>query len=119
MESASEQPAERFGRSTRLSGASTLADSAMKWTPQKTMVDCGTFRPDDGELERVADVVGDLLDLRQLVVVGEDHRVLLAGERPDLLLERADVLRGKIAAGGGVRHRIVHRDDGEAHGWSI
>ena len=45
IESASEQPAERFGRSTRFSGASTFADSAMKWTPQKTIVDCGTFLP--------------------------------------------------------------------------
>jgi hypothetical protein len=43
MESASEQPAERLGSSTRLAGFSTLADSAMKWTPQKTMVDCEAF----------------------------------------------------------------------------
>ncbi len=45
IESASEQPAERFGRSTRLFGARILADSAMKWTPQKRIVDCGTCFP--------------------------------------------------------------------------
>ena len=43
IESASEQPAERLGSSTRFAGFSTFADSAMKCTPQKTMVDCGTF----------------------------------------------------------------------------
>ena len=34
---------------------------------------------DAGQPERVADVVGDLLDLGQLVVVGQDHGVALAG----------------------------------------
>ena len=33
---------------------------------------------DAGQAERVADVVGDVLDLGQLVVVGEDHGVALA-----------------------------------------
>ena len=36
--SASEQPASASGRSTVLSGESTDAVSAMKWTPQKTIV---------------------------------------------------------------------------------
>ena len=31
----------------------------------------------------------------------------------------ADLVRGEIAAGGGARDGIVHRDDGEAHGRSI
>ena len=44
------------------------------------------------EPERVADVIGDVLDLGQLVVVGEDHRAALARERPDLVLKRRDVL---------------------------
>ena len=39
------------------------------------------------EAERVADVVGDVLHLGQLVVVGEDHRVALARERAHLLGE--------------------------------
>jgi hypothetical protein len=40
-ESASEQPAFASGISTRFCGARILAVSAMKCTPQKTMVDCG------------------------------------------------------------------------------
>ena len=36
--------------------------------------------------ERVADVVGDVLHLGQLVVVGEDDRVALAGELAHLLV---------------------------------
>ncbi len=35
--SAREQPAPRSGRSTVRSGAKSLADSAMKWTPQNTI----------------------------------------------------------------------------------
>jgi hypothetical protein len=38
MPAASEQPAPRSGRSTVLSGDRILAVSAMKWTPQKTIV---------------------------------------------------------------------------------
>ena len=45
------------------------------------------------ELQRVAGEVGDLLDLRHLVVVGEDHRVARGGELADLGRERADLLR--------------------------
>jgi hypothetical protein len=44
------------------------------------------------ESERVADVVGNVLDLGQLVIVGEDHRTALGGERPHLFLEEGDVL---------------------------
>jgi len=40
MESASEQPAASSGMRTVLSGERILAVSAMKWTPQKMMVDC-------------------------------------------------------------------------------
>ena len=40
---------------------------------------------DPGQPERVADVVGDVLDLRQLVVVGQDHGVALGGQRTHLL----------------------------------
>ncbi len=39
IESASEQPASASGMSTVLSGARIFAVSAMKWTPQKTIVD--------------------------------------------------------------------------------
>ena len=39
IESASEQPARASGISTVLSGARIFAVSAMKWTPQNTIVD--------------------------------------------------------------------------------
>ncbi len=57
-----------------------MAVSAMKCTPQKTMVPASACGGDPGERQRVADMVGDVLDLRALVVVGEDHGVALAGE---------------------------------------
>ena len=47
-----------------------------------------------GEPERVAHVVGDVLDLGALVVVGEDDGVSFAGERPDLFLQRCEPLGG-------------------------
>ena len=43
------------------------------------------------EPERVADEVGDVLDLRQLVVVGEDDRVALRRQLADLLAESSDL----------------------------
>ena len=43
------------------------------------------LRRDPGQAERVADVVGDVLDLGELVVVGEDHGIALPGELADLL----------------------------------
>ena len=42
--------------------------------------------------QRIADVISDVLDLRELVVVGEDHGVALVRERPDLFLQGRDVL---------------------------
>ena len=39
IEAASEHPASRLGSRTVLSGDSNLAVSAMKWTPQNTIVD--------------------------------------------------------------------------------
>ena len=119
MESASEQPAERLGSSTVLAGFSTLADSAMKWTPQKTMVDCGHLLGLDGELQRVAHHVGQPLDLGQLVVVGQDDRVLLPLQLADLGLDLAHLLGGEVGAGDGVRDRVVDGDDGQAHGRGI
>ena len=47
----------------------------MKCTPQKTIVRLLGGRRLAREAERVADVVGDVLDLGHLVVVGEDHGV--------------------------------------------
>jgi hypothetical protein len=47
----------------------------MKWTPQKTIV-CAS----------VADVIGDVLHLRALVVVREDDGVLLRREAAHLVV---------------------------------
>ena len=92
IESASEQPASRSGISTVFSGDRIDAVSAMKCTPQKAI----TARRRRGRLareaERVADVVGDVLDLGHLVVVREDDRVALARERAHLGLQRGDVV---------------------------
>jgi hypothetical protein len=44
------------------------------------------------QTQRITDVIGDVLDLRELLVVGEDHGVALARERPDLFLQDRDVL---------------------------
>ena len=47
------------------------------------------------QLERVADEIGDLQDLRPVVVVRDDHRVALLLQRADLVVQRlelADVL---------------------------
>jgi hypothetical protein len=80
-----------------LSGHRIDAVSAMKCTPQKAMTRrrCGRLLR---EAERVADVVGHVLDLGQLVVVGEDDGVALAGERADLGLQLADPRRVSGAA---------------------
>ena len=44
------------------------------------------------EAERVAGVIGDVLDLGHLVVVRQDDGVRLLRERADLALERWEVL---------------------------
>ena len=79
----------------------------MKCTPQKTIVSASARGRLLGEPERVADVVGDVLDLGQLVVVGEDHRVALGGERPHLVLQGGDVLEHQRRVGR-AEHRQVH-----------
>ena len=79
----------------------------MKCTPQNTIVSAVGVRRLLREPERVADVVGHVLDLRQLVVVGEDHRAALARERAHLVLERGDVLEHQRCVGR-TEHRQVH-----------
>ena len=39
------------------------------------------------EAERIADIIGNILDFGTLVVVGEDHRVALSRERTNLFLQ--------------------------------
>ena len=43
IDAASEQPAPRSGSSTVFSGEMIAAVSAMKWTPQKTIVEASVF----------------------------------------------------------------------------
>ena len=83
MVAASEQPASRSGSSTVFCGERIAAVSAMKWTPQKTITEALGGRRLLREAERVADEVGDVLDLGTLVVVGQDHRVALATQAFD------------------------------------
>ena len=81
----------------------------MKCTPQNTIVvGLGARRP-AGQRQRVADVVGDVLDLGQLVVVREDHRAALGGERAHLVLSSAICCRRELARGacGGAIGRFM------------
>ena len=50
--------------------------------------------------ERVADEVGDVLDLRHLIVVREDHSLALGDEPADLVMHGADVLDRERWLGG-------------------
>ena len=93
IESASEQPASGSGSRTVFSGHRIEAVSAMKWTPQNAIASASERGGPLREAERVADVVGDLLDLGQLVVVGEDDGAALGGERAYLVLQRGDVVQ--------------------------
>ena len=104
IESASEQPASGSGIRTVLSGERIEAVSAMKCTPQNAIRRPLGGRRAAAEAERVADVVGDVLDLGQLVVVGEDHRVALLGERADLGLQAGDV--HELDGGGSEGHAV-------------
>ena len=96
IESDSEQPASRSGISTVFSGERIEAVSAMKWTPQKAITEASGGGRLAREAERVADEVGDVLDLGHLVVVGEDHRVALGGQGADLLARSLDLLRREV-----------------------
>ena len=61
-----------------------------------------------GEAERVADEVGHVLELGQLVVVREDDGVPLGRERADLVAQRRDLLLaqlgGKLVDGRKLKH---------------
>ena len=80
----------------------------MKWTPQNSITSASVFAAWRERPERVADEVGHVLQLRQLVVVGEDDGVALGGERPDLLAQARDLLLaqlgGKLVDGRKLQH---------------
>ena len=75
----------------------------MKCTPQKTITSPSAGRRLAREPERVADVVGDVLDLGHLVVVREDHRVALGRQRAHLVLQRGDLLGASAPRAPGLR----------------
>ena len=100
IDSDSEQPASGSGIRTVFSGDRIEAVSAMKWTPQKAITSASVARRLAREPERVAHVVGDVLDLGQLVVVGEDDRVALRGQRADLVREPLDLGRRQTRRAG-------------------
>ena len=80
----------------------------MKWTPQKAITSAVGLRRLAREAERVADEVGHVLELGQLVVVGEDDGVALRGERADLVTQARDLLLaqlgGKLVDGRKLQH---------------
>ena len=69
------------------SGFRIFAVSAMKCTPAKRMTSAVRLLRRLRELERIAEEVGDVLDVAVLVVVREQDRVALVLEAPDLLFE--------------------------------
>ena len=100
MLAASEHPASRSGISTVRSGARMAAVSAMKCTPaEHDHVGVGGGRL-LRQAQRVADVVGHVLHLGDLVVVGQDHGVSLACQRAHLVLHGLDIGCGQDADGG-------------------
>ena len=86
------------------------AVSAMKCTPQKAIVSASAAAAWRREPERVADVVGDVLDLGHLVVVGEDDGVALGGERAHLgraARRSSSAVEGLGAVGTGAMGRFM------------
>jgi hypothetical protein len=67
----------------------------------------------DRQAERVADVMGHVLDLGQLVVVREDHRAALGGERAHLGLHGRDVVELEQGHVGSSRRRERSRAGAE------
>ena len=76
-------PPSRSGTRTSRSGLRIFAVSAMKWTPANTITSASGRGRLLGQGQAVADVVGDVLDVRFLVVVRQDHRVQLAAQVVD------------------------------------
>jgi hypothetical protein len=59
----------------------------MKWTPQKTMTSASVCRCLAGQLQRVANEIGKVLNDWQLVVVSQDDSVSLLAQPIDALNE--------------------------------
>src|SRR3989304_4557164 len=134
--SAMEQPADMLGRTTFWCGCERMsADSAMKWTPQKTMSSGsgrsgaqGALGVPRSQFEGIAAHVGELDDVLPLVVVAEDDaaraqlaaRLGDAGDDPggvetpvllrDVLLPEGEgALLGERSRQQGAIGRALHR----------
>ena len=90
----------QIGQQDALVGLSILAVSAMKWTPQKTIVGVVTVVAARASLQAVAGEVGQFLDLAVLVVMGQDRGVLF-------FLEFADFGGDVVNDGGGHDQRSL------------
>ena len=113
IESASEQPASRSGSSTVLSGRQDRGGLGHEVdAAEGDHVGVGVGRL-ARQAERVAHEVGHVLDLGHLVVVRQDHRVALLGERAHL------VLRGALIWSGleGAARRAGDRGSGSSMGF--
>ena len=92
IDAASEQPAFESGMSTVLSAQNGRLGHEVD-AAERDRVGIGRGRL-PREPERVADEVRDILNLGNLVVVGEDHGAALGGERANLLVHGGDLQRG-------------------------
>ena len=88
----------------------------MKCTPQNAITSASVRRRLLREAERVADEVGHVLDLGQLVVVREDHRAALGGQRAHLVLQGGDVLEREAGFTGAVSRIRERSSDGRGVG---
>jgi hypothetical protein len=99
----SEQPASLSGSMTVLPGLRILAVSAMKCTPQKTMTSAFGFGRLPGKSQGIADVIGQVLDFRDLVVMGQDDGVQPVLERENVAGKGVQPFRRQRGAGYEIR----------------
>ncbi len=100
-----------------MSGERIFAVSAMKRTPQKAITSASVACGLAGEIEAVADEVGNVLDFRRLVIMGEDDGVALLAQPVDLGAE-VETLEARTGCVHGVprpdpRHRSAGADRGQ------
>jgi len=85
------------------------------------MIVCSAFWRRAGQRQRIADVIGDILDLGALVVVGEDDRPTFAGQaayllRPCGLYSSADMAPSFCSAGHSGVPSVSGNSQGLYHG---
>ena len=81
----------------------------MKWTPQKAIDSASVAAARRERPSAITAVICHVLDLGQLVVVGEDQRLALRRERPDLPLSELSAAGGSVSAISGLdRRELLH-----------